>query len=113
MAGTEGADQVVEHPTYMKDIRNYFRPRDIAHMASVGIALATYDDVKKRAVQIYFETKPPDGPMPPDSPWSAEQSQTFENWIRDGCPLGTAEAQLPRPPQPTTRPLTPVVFERT
>lgn len=98
MSSTGGATQVVEHPTYMKDIRLYFRPKDIAHMAVQGIALATYDDVKTRAVQIYFETKPPHGPMPPGEPWSAEQSETFENWIRDGCPLGTpAPAGAPVP----------------
>jgi tyrosinase len=91
LSSNGGANQVVEHPTYMKDVRFFFRPRDIAHMAAVGVALGTYDDVKKRAVQVYFETKPPHGEMPPDAPWSAEQSQTFENWIRDGCPLGTAQ----------------------
>ena len=83
---------VVEHPTYMQDIRFYFRPQDVAHMAGLGIALGTYDDVKRRAVQIYFETKPPHGPMPPGQPWSVAQSETFENWIRDGCPLGTPAA---------------------
>jgi hypothetical protein len=92
LSSNGGANQVVEHPTYMKDVRFFFRPRDIAHMAGVGVALSTYDDVKRRAVQIYFETKPPHGEMPPDAPWSAEQSETFENWIRDGCPLGTAQA---------------------
>ena len=64
MSSSDEAEQVVEHPTYMKDIRFYFTPRDVAHMAGLGIALGTYDDVKRRAVQIYFETKPPHGPMP-------------------------------------------------
>jgi tyrosinase len=98
MSSSDEAKQVVEHPTYMKDIRFYFTPRDVAHMAGLGIALGTYDDVKRRAVQIYFETKPPHGPMPPGDPWSAEQSETFENWIRDGCPLGAPPADgTPQP----------------
>jgi hypothetical protein len=97
MSSTGGTDQVVENPTYMKDIRAFFTPTDIAHMNGLGVGLATYDDVKKRAVQIFFMTKPPDGPMPPGRPWSVAQSQTLENWIRNGCPLGTPTPQSAPP----------------
>lgn len=82
--------QVVDNPTYMTDIRFFFRPEDVAHMAGYGVDLSTYAGVKRRAVEIYFETKQPGGDMPPDVPWTTERLQTFENWIRTGCPLGLA-----------------------
>ena len=86
------ADGVVADPTYMGNIRFFFRQVDIDHMAAKGIDLSTYDGVKKNAVAIYFHTSPPNPDMPPDAAgkWSADQSQTFKNWIANGYPLGTA-----------------------
>jgi hypothetical protein len=91
--------QVVTNPTYMTDIRFFFRPVDVEHMVGHGIDLSTYAGVKRRAVEIYFETKQPGGDMPPDAAgqWSSDRSQTFENWIRNGCPLGLAAANGPAP----------------
>jgi tyrosinase len=92
MAGTEVADQLVASPTYLANIRFFFRPEDVDHMAAKGIDLSTYDGVKRNALSIYAHTAPPNADMPPDAAgkWSADQSQTFKNWIINGYPLGTA-----------------------
>ncbi|MFF8772967.1 tyrosinase family protein [Kitasatospora sp. NPDC015120] len=98
-------DQVVAAPTYLADIRFFFRPEDIDHMGQKGIELGTYDGVKSNALAIHAQTAPPDAQMPPDEAgkWSAERSQTFRNWIVNGFPLGTATPAGPPPPAPTTR----------
>ncbi|MEU1824729.1 tyrosinase family protein [Streptomyces abikoensis] len=84
-------DPVIASPTYLADIRNYFRPDDVTHMAAKGIDLGTYDGVKKHALAILTHTAPPNADMPPDAAgqWSANRSQTFKNWIVNGFPLGT------------------------
>ncbi|MEV6979133.1 tyrosinase family protein [Kitasatospora sp. NPDC093806] len=94
------AEQAVESPTYLADIRFYFRPQDIEHMAAKGIDLGTYDGVKDNAISIDAHTSPPDADMPPDEEarWSAARVQTFEKWIADGFPLGTAKPVEPPPP---------------
>ncbi|WP_316528361.1 tyrosinase family protein [Kitasatospora brasiliensis] len=101
------ADQVVAAPTYLADIRFFFRPQDVEHMAAKGIDLGTYDGVKTSALSIYAQTAPPNPQMPPDTAghWSAERSQTFKNWIVNGYPLGTATPPAPAPPaaQPPAR----------
>src|ERR671932_563389 len=105
MADSQSSDQVIADPTYMADIRFFFRPEDIEHMAPKGIDLGTYDGVKANAVAIFAHTAPPNADMPPDAAgkWSAERSQTFQNWIVNGCPLGTA-TQPETGPYPTTPP---------
>lgn len=93
MAENEGADQVVAAPTYMADIRFFFREKDIEHMAPMGYNLATYTGVKGHALEIHFQTAPPDRLMPKgpaSEKWSDERVQTFRNWIINGCPLGVA-----------------------
>ncbi|MGA5822881.1 tyrosinase family protein [Kitasatospora sp. NPDC094028] len=97
-------DPVVAAPTYLADIRTYFRPEDVAHMAAKGIDLGTYDGVKKNALAVFTHTAPPNADMPPDAAgqWSANRSQTFKNWIVNGFPLGTAPTAPPAPgPAPT------------
>jgi tyrosinase len=97
------SDGVVTNPTYMANIRSFFRQEDIDHMAAKGIDLSTYDGVKRNAVTIFVHTAPPNADMPPDAEgkWSADQSQTFKNWITTGYPLGTATAPTV-PPEPVT-----------
>ncbi|MFJ7248736.1 tyrosinase family protein [Kitasatospora sp. NPDC098652] len=89
---TPAPDPVVANPTYLADIRTYFRPEDVAHMAAKGIDLGTYDGVKQNALTIFAHTAPPNADMPPDAAgkWSANRSQTFKNWIVNGFPLGTS-----------------------
>ena len=92
MADNTVPDQVVASPTYMADIRSYFRPEDVDHMSAKGIDLGTYDGVKRNVLAVFAHTAPPNADMPPDpaGKWSAERSQTFKNWIVNGYPLGTA-----------------------
>jgi tyrosinase len=94
------ADGVVNEPTYMANIRFFFREEDIDHMKPKGIDLSTYDGVKRNAVAIFTHTAPPNPDMPPDpaGKWSADQSQTFKNWIINGYPLGTATPPAPAVP---------------
>lgn len=93
MSESTGTEQVVEHPTYMGDIRHFFRTVDHQHMAGFKIDLSTYQGVRDEAINIYFMTAPPHPQMPPDpqGQWSVERSQTFKNWIADGYPMGVAE----------------------
>jgi tyrosinase len=109
MAENDTAGGVVASPTYMADIRFFFRPVDVEHMAKKGIDLGTYEGVKNNALAVYAHTAPPNAEMPPeeDSKWSAERSQTFKNWIINGCPLGSATPQpagsAPAPANTTDR----------
>ncbi|WP_127506621.1 tyrosinase family protein [Actinoplanes solisilvae] len=98
-------EQVVASPTYLADIRNFFRPEDIEHMALKGIDLATYDGVKRNALSVFTHTAPPTPDMPPDAEgqWSAERSQTFRNWIVNGFPMGVAVPPVETPDTPSTR----------
>jgi len=101
VADNDVPDQVVAAPTYMADIRFFFRPEDVEHMAAKGINLGTYDGVKKHAYAVFAHTAPPKPDMPPDPApkWSAARSQTFNNWIHNGFPLG---ASTPRAVSPNT-----------
>jgi tyrosinase len=102
MADNDVADQVVASPTYMADIRFFFRPEDVEHMAAKGIDLGTYDGVKRNALSVYAQTSA--GNMPPDAAgrWSADRLQTFLNWITNGYPLGSATPDPTSPPPPPT-----------
>src|SRR3982750_1070056 len=93
------ADQVVASPTYMKDIRFFFRPKDVQHMASMGIELGTYVGVKSHAIDIYAQTQAGNMPLG-GPPWSADRLQTFLNWVTNGYPLGTATPTPPGPEPP-------------
>jgi tyrosinase len=88
-------EQVVADPTYMADIRFFFRPMDVDHMAAKGLDLGTYHGVKRNALLILGETAPPEGDMPPDAAgkWSMARWQTFHRWIANGCPQGAATPQ--------------------
>jgi tyrosinase len=93
-ANVPKAEQVVQNPTYMADIRHFFDQVDIDHMAAKNIDLGSYAGVKKNALAIYAHTTQPGGDMPPDPArkWTAERSQTFRNWILAGYPIGSDTA---------------------
>jgi tyrosinase len=101
----KGVEKVVASPTYMADIRGFFRPEDIDHMALKGIDLATYEGVKRNALSVFTHTAPPTPDMPPDvaGQWSSERSQTFRNWIVNGFPMGSATPPGGTPGTPATR----------
>lgn len=109
MTGNDTPDQVVAAPTYMADIRTFFRPVDIEHMAAKGIALGTYDDVKRNALAVLAHAAPPNATMPPDADgkWTAARSQTFKNWIVNQYPLGAAST-----PNGGTSPVAPTAGDR-
>jgi len=87
----EQADAVVEHPTWMGDVRSCFSETDIQHMSCKGIDLSSYEAVVGNAVGIYAQTQ--SGAMPPDGPrWSPNKVQTFLNWITDNYPVGAPAA---------------------
>jgi tyrosinase len=96
-------DPIIPDPTYLGNIRNFFRPMDIQHMAQKNIDIGTYDGVKENALDVFFQTQPPNAKMPPPEfgpQWSANRSQTFKNWITNGYPLGTATPTPTETPAP-------------
>ncbi len=91
-----GDDPLVTDPTYMADIRFFFRPGDIACMKAQGVDLGTYAGVRSSAAAIYRETK--SGAMPMGGPaWTANRVQTFLNWIDANYPVGAAVAPQTSP----------------
>lgn len=95
-AGGGGDDPLVASPTYMADIRFFFRPGDIACMKAQGVNLGTYAGVRASASAIYQQTK--SGTMPMGGPaWTANRVQTFLNWINANYPVGAALARQAPP----------------
>jgi hypothetical protein len=86
-----GDEAVVVHPTYMADVRHFFRPVDIACMKGRSVDLGTYAGVRARAADILAQTKSQAMPMG-GPPWSANRVETFGNWIHDNFPVGAAGA---------------------
>jgi tyrosinase len=88
-------DPVVPNPTYMADIRHFFRPEDVRHMGDRGIPIGSYEDLKASATRVLAVTAPPNAYMPPDQTgkWTQNRWQTFLNWINNKYPEGTATPQ--------------------
>lgn len=84
-------DKVVRTPTYLEHVRYFFDPVDLDHMQRKGMDLSTYEGLKTHAMQVLFQTEPPNANMPPDKErrWSKQRWETFKNWITTGHPLGT------------------------
>jgi len=74
------SDQV---PSFEREIRPPFRPTDIGSM-SFAFDLASYDDVRQHAEDIYGRLA--DGSMPCDAPWPSEDVARFRRWIDGGTP---------------------------
>lgn len=83
-------DPVVGNPTYMADIRHFFRPEDVQHMGDRGIPIGSYEDLKANATRVLAVTAPPNAYMPPDETgkWTQNRWQTFLNWINTKYPEG-------------------------
>ncbi len=71
-------------PTWENPIKSFFRQSDINVMNRFGINLASYDDVKNRAQDIYERLA--DGSMPCDGAWPADRVATFKEWVDGGAP---------------------------
>ena len=69
--------------SFESEIRPLFRPDD-AEAMSWAFDLASYEDVKEHAENIYERLA--DGSMPCDDPWPDEQVQRFRDWIDAGMP---------------------------
>ena len=95
------AEQIIENPSYMENIRYFFDEVDHIHMWNKGIDLSTYEGLVSRGSDIYFQTRPPDATMPPEEnrKWSKERSETFRNWIENNFPYGVPTQAEPLPMQ--------------
>ena len=85
-------------PSWESNIKQMFRPQDVAGMiskkvftapdsSSVATDLSKYDDVSNYADQILPCVQ--DGSMPPDDPWTMNHMDwitTFQDWIAAGKP---------------------------
>lgn len=77
--GIENQDELIDHPTWLEHIRFFFDSQDVECMkTAMNLDLATYEGVKRKAKQIYQQTKA--GNMPPQQTrkWPANRVQTFE-----------------------------------
>ncbi|HXQ34310.1 MAG TPA: hypothetical protein VN843_09875 [Anaerolineales bacterium] len=69
--------------SFATDIRPLFRDKDIASMQRVSnFNLSDYEDVRKRASDIYERIA--EGSMPCDGAWPKENVTKFKQWIDDG-----------------------------
>ena len=71
-------------PTWNNPINSYFRQSDIDAMKPQGIDLGNYNDVKRRAKDIYARLA--DKSMPCDGPWPDDRIATFKEWVDSGTP---------------------------
>jgi hypothetical protein len=72
-----------EAPSFERDIRPLFRPKDIESM-SAAFDLSSYEDVRTNATPIYERLA--NGSMPCDGAWPPEQVGRFRGWIDAGTP---------------------------
>jgi hypothetical protein len=68
-------------PSFAREIRPLFRDEDVSAM-SFAFDLASYDDVREYAEEIYERLA--DRSMPCDRPWPDDQVQRFRGWIDAG-----------------------------
>jgi len=68
--------------SFAADIRPLFRPSDIEEMKPNGIDLSSYEEVKRRAQDIYGRLAAKE--MPCDQPWSAADIDKFKYWMDGG-----------------------------
>jgi hypothetical protein len=72
--------------SFADDIRPLFRDSpDIDSMKDYGLDLSSYEQVKKKAPEIYACLK--DGSMPCDEPWPNDEVALFKaGWMKAWCP---------------------------
>jgi hypothetical protein len=59
-----------------------FRPGDIDAMKPYGIDLSSYEDVKRRAKDVYGRLSAKE--MPCDEPWRPAEIGRFKKWMEGG-----------------------------
>lgn len=73
--------------SFAADIRPLFTVTDVNHMKRYDLDLSSYDEVKEAADSILATVT--SGKMPPPGTgdrWSADMCETFEAWMKQGCP---------------------------
>jgi len=68
--------------SFAADIRPLFRDKDIQGMKPNGIDLSSYDNVKKRAQDMYARLSGRE--MPCDGPWSESNLRKLKEWMEGG-----------------------------
>ena len=68
--------------SFSNDIRPLFRDTDVETMKRFGLDLASYDQVKEKAPEIYATLA--DGSMPCDEPWPNDEVAVFKRWMDEG-----------------------------
>jgi len=68
--------------SFATDIRPLFRDKDIKAMKPMGMDLSSYEDVKKRAQDIYARLSAKE--MPCDEPWSDSDLRKLKEWMQSG-----------------------------
>ncbi|WP_042433832.1 hypothetical protein [Streptacidiphilus anmyonensis] len=72
-----------QQPSFERDIRPLFRPKDVEAM-SKAFDLSAYQDVRDNADRIYQALA--NGVMPCDGAWTSEQTGAFHAWMEAGYP---------------------------
>ena len=68
-------------PSFANDIRPLFRERDIDHMKHHDLDISSSDDVRVNANDMYSQVSNGTMPPRPDTPWSQDQVQLFQDGI--------------------------------
>lgn len=68
--------------SFVSDVQNLFRESDVKTMKRYGIDLASHENVKARASDIYARLV--DGDMPCDAPWGPDKLALFKDWMDSG-----------------------------
>ena len=71
-------------PSFANNIRPLFREVDIDHMKRHHLDLSSYDDVKMRVQDIVSQVNHGTMPPPPETSWSPDQVQLFQDGIDQG-----------------------------
>ena len=82
MTHTEGS-AAIENPIW-PDISNMITDHDVGEMKLQGLDLRDYDQVSAMAHKIYYYLGYKI--MPLGAPWSDSQIETYNNWLKAGCP---------------------------
>lgn len=83
------ADGAPAKTSFARDIGPLFRPKDVRHMAGVGLDLADPAAARRAADNILKRVQsggPRRMPPAPDQRWTPAQIRLLERWVADGCP---------------------------